>query len=376
MERKPSIFIAATGQNEGKTTSCLGILSGLLKRFNRVGFMKPVGQEHVTTESGQKVDKDVVLFKKRFNLPTDYKIMNPVLFDRGYTKRCIDGEFPSETLKEQILSAYETLSQESDCIVVEGTGHVGVGAVAGLSNADVAKLLDLNMILVTSAGIGSTYDAITLNKALCDQKGNLLKGVIINRLLENKRESTVHYTEKALKAMGLSLLGTVAFDRSLTTFCMKDFETLFSVPILSGQKHQMRHFDTTRLVATSVETYQKLIINRQLIITPSTREDIIVATLRAYWNQKLKDPESTLETGFIFTGSIPPSSRMIDQLKKAEVPALYSKMSSFNAMKKITRFTAKLQIEDTRKVSEAISLMESNIDFDLLISLMKGRPSL
>jgi len=46
MGRK-AIFIAATGQNVGKTTICLGLPAGLRKRFSRVGFIKPVGQQHV-----------------------------------------------------------------------------------------------------------------------------------------------------------------------------------------------------------------------------------------------------------------------------------------------------------------------------------------
>jgi phosphate acetyltransferase len=49
--KKKAIFVAATGQNVGKTTTCLGIISGLKKKYDLVGFMKPVGQEHIETEN-------------------------------------------------------------------------------------------------------------------------------------------------------------------------------------------------------------------------------------------------------------------------------------------------------------------------------------
>ena len=55
-----AIFIAATGQNVGKTTLCLGLLAALRKRFDRVGFIKPVGQQHVQVQNDLKVDKDVM----------------------------------------------------------------------------------------------------------------------------------------------------------------------------------------------------------------------------------------------------------------------------------------------------------------------------
>lgn len=36
----PPVYIAATRQHVGKTSTSLALLSGLQKRFNRVGFMK------------------------------------------------------------------------------------------------------------------------------------------------------------------------------------------------------------------------------------------------------------------------------------------------------------------------------------------------
>lgn len=35
------IFVAATRQHVGKTTTSLAIVSGLMKRFDKVGFIKP-----------------------------------------------------------------------------------------------------------------------------------------------------------------------------------------------------------------------------------------------------------------------------------------------------------------------------------------------
>ena len=37
------IYVAATKQHVGKTTVSLALMSGLTKRFNKVGFIKPVG---------------------------------------------------------------------------------------------------------------------------------------------------------------------------------------------------------------------------------------------------------------------------------------------------------------------------------------------
>ncbi len=39
----PRVFIAATRQNEGKTTTSLGLLAALQKFYPRIGYIKPVG---------------------------------------------------------------------------------------------------------------------------------------------------------------------------------------------------------------------------------------------------------------------------------------------------------------------------------------------
>ena len=88
------LFIAATRRHVGKTTVSLAVLSGLRKRFgDRVGFVKPVGQQHVPVGAkGIRVDKDVQLMKEYFGLNhLSYEDMSPVLVPRDYTKRFIDG---------------------------------------------------------------------------------------------------------------------------------------------------------------------------------------------------------------------------------------------------------------------------------------------
>ena len=56
----PRIFIAATRQNDGKTTVSLGLLAALRRIYPRIGYIKPVGQRFVEIDA-QKIDEDTVL---------------------------------------------------------------------------------------------------------------------------------------------------------------------------------------------------------------------------------------------------------------------------------------------------------------------------
>jgi len=371
MSEVKGCFIAATGQHVGKTTTCLGLVAGLIKRKRRVGFMKPVGQEHTETEKGIFVDKDVLLLQDYFHLQEEISLMSPVLFPRGFTRDYLDGKVEETTLKKTIKAAYEKVASEHHTLIVEGTGHVGVGSIVNLSNAHIASLLNLPLIIVASGGLGASFDALAINKALCDACGIAISGVILNRVFNEKREMILEYMKKALNRWNIPILGCIPFDPFLSKPLMKDFELLFNATLLSGEEHLLRHFRHTRLVATSLKTFRTFMLPSQLVITPANREDIILAILTKHWDVKMANPNDDLEAGMILTGETPPRSTIIQALRKAHIPMLYIPLSSYKAMEMISSFTAKIRKEDKEKIREAIGLVEEHIDFDQLIEITR-----
>ncbi len=361
-----SFFVAATGQNVGKTTTCLGLVSGLKKRHKSVGFLKPVGQEHVETETGVHVDKDVVLFKSHFKLEDPYEEMSPVLFPRGFTRDYLDGKVDHADLVHKIDAAYKAVAKRNGITVIEGTGHTGVGSIVDLNNAQVAARLKCPLILIASGGLGSSFDELSLNYAQCEKHKVRVAGVILNRVIDEKREMILEYVPKALKRWNIPLLGCIPFTPFLSMPSMNDFEFLFQTELLSGEEHRLRHFQNISLVASTAETHRTLISPNQLIITPAAREDIILAMLTRYWDLKISHPEDDLQTGLILTGKTAPKETIVDQIRRAKIPMLYAPVSSFVAMKMIHSHTAKIRKEDTEKIQEAVKVVESHIDFDRL----------
>ena len=359
------IFIGATGQDVGKTTACLGILSGLHQRYPRLGFLKPVGQRHVQVETDLHVDKDVVLFKEHFALRHEYADMSPVLLPKGFTRDYLDKKHSSKNLLDKIVSAYNHIASSSDFTIVEGTGHIGVGSIVDLNNARVAAALGLEMVIVVPGGLGSTIDQLALNVAVCQQHGVKVRGVILNRVSEEKREMIQDYIPKALKRLRIPLIGSIPYDHFLSLPSMRDFEGLFGAKLLSGREHQFRRFAHNRLGARSIGAFRESLVPRQLTIAPASREDIIEAVLERH-TLSLESDGRDFKGGLILTGRRAPSLRILGLIEHSDVPILYCPISSFNALKMINLFIAKTRKDDTFKVREAIRLMEANIDFDLL----------
>lgn len=128
-------------------------MSGLQKRFGKVGFLKPVGQQHVevTGDDGQalRVDKDVVLMREHFHLDhIDYHYMSPVIIPQGYTRQYVDGEITLESQQHDVEMAMEHVTSTSDITLIEGTGHCAVGSIVGMNNAKVASQLGADMVLM------------------------------------------------------------------------------------------------------------------------------------------------------------------------------------------------------------------------------------
>ncbi len=61
------------------------------------------------------------------------------------------------------------------------------------------------------------------------------------------------------------------------------------------------------------------------------------------------------------------SSSSVRRLQEADVPMICAPVSTFTAMQKISKHTAKIRIEDTEKVNRAITLVESYVDLDQLL---------
>ncbi|GMH64346.1 hypothetical protein TrRE_jg1601 [Triparma retinervis] len=86
--------------------------------------------------SDVRVDKDVKLVREHFKLNhLDYKHMSPVIIPPGYTRDYIDGKVSRHDQLRSIHSAYNAQAEVSDMMLLEGTGHIGVGSCVNANNA-------------------------------------------------------------------------------------------------------------------------------------------------------------------------------------------------------------------------------------------------
>ncbi len=357
------LFVAATRQNDGKSTISLGLLQILKKSFSRMGFMKPVGQHYVERE-GCRIDEDVVLMKDVCQLKESLVDMNPIVVGKGFTEEYIlKGK--KETYIKKIQTAFERISREKDLVLIEGTGHAGVGAVFDLSNASVAKLLGAKVLLISTGGIGRPIDEIMINKALFDQDRTEIIGTIINKVLPEKYEKIKKITNKGLQRKGIKLLGVIPFQESLTYPTMEQIREAIKGEILHGEEFLENR--VVNILVAAMEPYHALsfIRPKSLVIVPGDREDIILGIIAGHMSKIEDDFEVE---GLILTGGFIPHDKVLRLIKSSSLPVLISQDDTYTTAKKVHERRVKIRSSDEDKIRETKELMSQYIDIDEILA--------
>lgn len=359
MSTPRTLFIAATSQDDGKTTVALGLADAFRGRAKSIGFIKPIGQRYIDI-AGEQIDEDSVLIQRVCGLHTPLKDMSPVAIRREFTRTYLDN--PEEhlpALKKMILDSYRIAAEGCDLVLVEGTGHAGVGSVFDLSNAAVARLLETGVIIVTRGGIGRPVDEIALNRALFDAHRVPVLGVIANKVLPSKLEQTRHYLEIAFKRMGLALLGVVPHVERLTWPNMVQVAESLDAEIINGRDSLARPVADTVVCAMTARNALAHAKSGSLVVTPADRDDIILAVL----SRHVLHPDESI-AGLVLTGGLPLEPTTQALLKRTEIPVLAVSKDTYRTAAIISDLRVKIRDTDGEKVEIAEELVREHVDLD------------
>jgi phosphate acetyltransferase len=273
------LFLAATGQNRGKTTASLGLIDGFRRRGYHTGFMKPVGQRTVM-DDGQPADEDSVLMRAVFGLPEPYTVMSPVHIPRGFTKAYIAGRVV-EDLAARIQAAHATFAGH-DILLVEGTGHAGVGAVIGLSNARVASLLRAPAVIVSEGGVGRPIDEIVLNASHFEAHGVPVAGAIVNKVYVDEQPGIEKTLRRGLALHGIPLLGVLPYRPILSNPTLGMVLEGVGGRVICEGPDLDRVIEGVAIGAMEPRHMLERVGPGTLVIVPGDRDDVIVTVAAAH----------------------------------------------------------------------------------------------
>ncbi len=357
------VFVAATRQNDGKTMVSLGLLQAFQKRFAKVSYMKPVGQQYKVI-NGKKIDKDAVLMQQTFNLPDNLEDMSPIAIPKGFTETFIEDGGDATKLATRIKTSFDRLQSGNDVVLVEGTGHAGVGSVFNMGNADVAKLLGAKVILVSIGGIGKAIDELMLNKASFDLQGVEILGVILNKVYPDKYDKISEISRKGLAQKGLKVLGVIPLIRKLTYPHVSELVDDLKAEVLSGENALNNIIEKFIIGDMLPHNALDAFSTNTLLIVPGNQEGLI---LTALLGNLIESKVIHYVSAIIFTNGIRPHDKFMNLIKRTNVPLLLVNEDSFTIASRINNMIFKLRSQDTDKISEIDYLINTYVDVDGII---------
>ncbi len=361
------LFISATHQNVGKTTTSLGLYALFRSLGKRVHFIKPVGQRFVESDAGEVADEDAVLMQVFFDQDMKLANMSPVTIPAGFTSQYVFDRNVDE-IYGKIDDAMATIDHNVDITLIEGTGHAGVGSVIDASNPDVAAHLDAKAIIIAGPGVGRPIDEICLNKALFDLAGVEVVGAIVNKVTPDRRDKLEPIVRKGLDNKGIRCLGVMPHNVGLTVPTVEQLVDELKLEVIAGAEYLNNKVHNTIVAAMTPPNTITWIKDGTFMITPGDRIDNVLVAVAANLVGKAKQTGQV--SGILLSGGIRPDATMMGLLRDAHVPILLTPEDTYHISAAVEGLVVKIGPKDGDKVQMAADMIREYVDVDALLAAL------
>ena len=256
-------YLIPTRPNVGLTSVTLGLIRALQRQGFRVGFAKPVAQQNTEIENSLHFAHAICSIEA----PPPLSILQA-------NKQLAAGEQPE--LLEEIVSLCLRAADGADVLVAEGLHTDASHPFTPRLNAEIARNLKAEMVLVASAKLGETLEEIRHMTQRMSQLGCHVAGAIIN-----KAPARFDIEAARRELDDIALWGVVPYDPALLAPRTLDVARHLNARVLvEGELATRRVLETVITARSAAEMIHRLIPGA-LIMGAGDRDDIMLATALA-----------------------------------------------------------------------------------------------
>lgn len=203
------LFITGTDTGVGKTEITAALAHALSRRGLRVAVMKPVATGCVR-RNGRLISEDAEKLRRACGTKEPDELICPFRFESPAAPAVARGLSPMGTVPfslDRIEKAFREFSARHDVVLVEGIGGLLVPLDGRHTVADLARRLNLPVLVVGRAGLG-TLNHTLLTVETARSAGLEVAGVVLNG--QSRYPSLAEKTNPAvLRKWGVPVLGIV-----------------------------------------------------------------------------------------------------------------------------------------------------------------------
>ncbi len=161
-------FITGTDTEIGKTLITTSLMRVSVNQGAKVAGMKPIASGCEKTDQGLRND-DAIKIMSEASVDFDYETINPYAFEPSVSPH-FAAEQSDEVIEfKKIIKNYKIINHQSEQVFVEGVGGWEVPLGKELRISDLAKEMNLPIILVIGLRLGCINHALLTIKSIRDK---------------------------------------------------------------------------------------------------------------------------------------------------------------------------------------------------------------
>jgi BioD-like phosphotransacetylase family protein len=347
-----SIYVTSVERYSGKTAVCLA----LGKRFQadgfKVGYLKPLSLQPWRV-SGKIADEDATFVKEVLGLSADPWELSPVVLTPEYLIKQL-GMGGETNLMDKVRSAVESIGAGKDMLLLEGGASLREGHAVYLPTPDVARELSSHVLVTVKyrSDIRVLDDTLSAKVRL----GELLSGVVINRVPTEAANFITQLAIPYLERRGVPVLGALPEERRLAALTVSELKEALEAKVLTEHTNLDDMVEALTVGAMTAEAalHRFREQTNKAVITGGDRTDIQLAALE------------TSTTCLILTGNLQPSPLIVKQAESFGVTILLVRDNTMETVEAIERVFGKTRLGQADKLAEFEALFAKHVDFDRL----------
>ncbi|OIQ28054.1 MAG: phosphate acetyltransferase [Bacteroidetes bacterium MedPE-SWsnd-G2] len=353
-----AIYIASNDANSGKSILSIGLINSLLSQKPKVGYFRPVIDDPIDGGKDNHINTILSHFKLKMAYEDTYAFTMSQLI-----KKLNNHE--QDDVINTVIAKYKKLEEENDFVIVEGTDFSEYGPLIELDlNILIAKNLGIPVIIIASCidkPVESFVDGVHLIYDSFVQKDVNVISVVANKV---KTEMVDMISTKLNSTIGEEVsINIIPLNHKLKNPTIKEMADAIDAKILFGQDLLNRPTGNIEIGAMRISNYLDYISEDCVVITPSDREDVLMATLQA--NISVNYPNIS---GVVLTGGRNLSDSVVNLINGLDkiVPILLVEEATFSAAKKLAAVRSHIYASNKDKIKLSIEMFEKYVDADNL----------
>lgn len=213
MGKHLGFFVTGTDTGIGKTFTSVALIRALVARGFVVAGMKPVASG-CRRQKGVLVSSDAARLSRVANVTLDPTLVTPYAFGPPVSPHIAAQKVGVTVRVSRIATAFKKIQAQSDVTIVEGVGGWFAPINTEETVADLARTLDIPVILVVGLRLGALNHALLTAQAIAAQRLQWA-GFVINIV-----DPSMRYLEENIDTlvgrMPVPLLGVIPAHTTLS----------------------------------------------------------------------------------------------------------------------------------------------------------------